>query len=90
MLGILRAAFLRAFLIAEENIGVAVPVDAVVAHTLLFNHLFQFRPDGSMALGVLFLTTRLEEHFKRESSHHIFTCNLYVIFLNLVVIYSVR
>lgn len=34
------------------------------------DHLFQFRPDGGMALGILFLTTWFQVHFKSESFHN--------------------
>ena len=67
---VLAVGVLAALLISEENIGFLVPEDAVVAHAGLLDHLFQLRPDGGMALGILFLTTWFQVHLKSESFHN--------------------
>ena len=71
VVGILGITLARTLLIAEEDIGVLVPIDGVVAYPTLFDHLDQFRPDGSMALLVLLLTTWLQVHLKCKSLHRI-------------------
>lgn len=68
--GILAVGVLAALLVSEEDVGLLVPKDAVVAHAGLLDHLFQFRPDGGMALGILFLTTWFQVHLKSESFHN--------------------
>ena len=49
-----------AVLITELDIRVFVPIDAVVAYSCLLDHLYQFRPDGGMAAGILFLASRFQ------------------------------
>ena len=58
-----------AFLIAEEDVSVLVPINAVVAHTGILDHFHQFGPNGGMAAGILFLTSWLEEHLEGKSFH---------------------
>ena len=57
------------FLIAEEDIGVTVPVDAVVLHPSLLDLSDQFWPEGCMASLVFLLAPWLEEHLKGKSFH---------------------
>lgn len=68
--GILAVGVLAALLVSEEDVGLFVPEDAVVAHAGLLDHLFQFRPDGGMTFGVLFFTTGFQVHLKCESFHN--------------------
>ena len=67
--GVLRVAVAGTFLVGKEYVGVAVPVDAVVADTLFLDHLFQFGPNGGVPFGVLVLEAWLEEHLKCKSGH---------------------
>ncbi len=57
------------FLIAEQDVRVAVPVDAVVAHTSLLDLAFQFGPQSSVTALVFFLTAGLEEHLESKTFH---------------------
>ena len=66
---VLRVGLRRTLLIAKQNVSVLVPLDTVVAYSRVFNHLYQFWPYCSMALLILFLTARLEEHLKCKSCH---------------------
>ena len=67
--GVLAVGIAIAFLNGKEQVGVFVPEDAVVAHTLVLDHLFQLRPNRSVALGVFFLASLLEIHLKCKSFH---------------------
>ena len=69
IVGVLAVGVLGALLVGEENVCVLVPENAVVAYACILNHLFQFRPDGSVPLGILFLASGLEEHLKSKSFH---------------------
>ena len=67
---ILAVGFLGALLIGKEQVGLAIPEDAVVADTLIFgDHFLQFRPDGSVTFGILLLASGLEIHLKSKSFH---------------------
>ena len=66
---VLRVTFTRALLIPEEDIGVFVPKDGIVAYSAVLDHLDEFRPDSGMSLLILFLTAWLEEHFECKSCH---------------------
>ena len=62
-------SFSLTLLIGKQDIGVFIPEDAVVAHALILNHLFQFRPNGSVPFGILFLEAWLQEHLECKSFH---------------------
>ena len=68
--GVLRATgSIGNLLIAIQDVGILIPIDAVVAHTGILDLFRQLGPEGSMALLVLFLTAWLEEHLKGKSFH---------------------
>ena len=46
---ILRGFFAFRFLAGKEDVGFFVPVDGVIIHSTVGQHLFQFRPDGRMS-----------------------------------------
>ena len=67
--GVLAVGIAIAFLNGKEQIGVLVPEDAVVAHTLILDHLFQLWPNRSVALGIFLFASLLEIHLKCKSFH---------------------
>ena len=71
IVGVLRTAFALTLLIGKEDVGVFVPVDAVVAHALILDHLFEFGPNGIMPLFVFLLKAWFEEHLECKTFCHI-------------------
>jgi len=61
-----------AFLNGKEQIGFFVPKDAIVAHSGVLDHLFQFRPYSGVTFGILSLATWFQVHFERKSFHFVF------------------
>lgn len=66
---VLAALFAVDFLVAEEDVGVAVPVDAVVADAGVAELLLEFGPEGGVATFIFVFATGTEVHFECKSFH---------------------
>ena len=70
VVGILRVTLACTLLIAKQYIGFLVPINTLVDHATVLNHLYQFGPDGSMPTLVFLFATGFQLHLKCKSFHN--------------------